>query len=175
MDHSGTSSRRWRTRSINSVNTVQGSASSKDILLINRPKGTKEMEVLPHPLRSVLKTLAFIGMAKPGQKCFMEQERFIDPLLWNSPSTWLNWWIRRRSAESVASNLKKIEDAIDAGMSAFESFPTHAALIRTYLVQADQGLVALTQTYHDAPGVLASLQVLRQQIALAVGEPVEEL
>ena len=131
-----------------------------------------EPEILPHELREILGTLAFIGMARPGQKCFMEQRRFIDPLLWNDPMSWISWMSRRMGAESVVSNLKRIEKAIDDAIGALKDAKTvHRDLLLEHLALADGGLSSLEETYDGQPGTLATIAILRRQIGLLTGRP----
>lgn len=122
----------------------------------------------------MLRTLIFVSMVQPGQKCFMEQRRFIKPLDWWDPSTWLDWLRRKQSAETIGANLQTIERALDEGIAALQKFPVHRDLILSHLWSVAHGLDALETTYADHPGVIASLRILKAQIEL-LEKPTQEV
>lgn len=121
-------------------------------------------EVIPHDLRTLLGTLGYIGQVKPGQKCFVRQRTFIEAFSIYDPLTWIPWYRRHQSGESIVANYATIQEAVDQAIDALTKYKQHSGIIIDHLARVEQGLNALSQTYKDQPGVLSDLNVLRLQL-----------
>jgi len=119
----------------------------------------------PDEVRAVLEDLAFLRMARPGEKIDIEARKYVSPLVWGDIGNWIAWGMRMFKQQSRETTIRNVVGLVSRANDLLSSRPEFGDLTLQYLAESVEGLRALKVTYADHPGTLARLDVLLEQIS----------